>query len=85
MKLRNALLPLAERIAAVTPDSHRALPAEDLCRRLREEYGYTTAVPYGSLAEGLEALRCDAGEEDVICICGSLYMIGEARALFDRV
>lgn len=81
----DALLPLAERIAAVTPDSHRALPAEDLCRRLREEYGYTTAVPYGSLAEGLEALRCDAGEEDVICICGSLYMIGEARALFNRV
>lgn len=78
----NALLPLAERIAAVTPDSHRALPAEELCSRLREEYGYTAAAPYATLAEGLAALRQDAGPEDVICICGSLYMIGEARGLF---
>ena len=80
----DALLPLADRIAAVTPDSHRALPAEDLCRRLREEYGFGAAAPYPSLADGLTALRADAGEEDVICICGSLYMIGEARSLFGR-
>lgn len=78
----DALLPLAERIAAVTPDSRRALPAEELCRRLREEYHYAAAAPYGTLAEGLEDLRRDAGEADVICICGSLYMIGEARGLF---
>ena len=80
----NALLPLAERIAAVTPDSHRALPAEDLCRRLREEYGYSAAAPYANLADGLTALRADAGPEDVICICGSLYMVGEARGLFGK-
>lgn len=77
----NAILPLAEKIAAVTPDSHRALPAADLCRRLEDEYGFTAATPYDCPADALEALRSQAGPEDVICVCGSLYMIGEVRAL----
>ena len=77
----NAILPLAKKIAAVTPDSHRALSAADLCRRLEEEYGSTAATPYDHPADALAALRQEAGSEDVICVCGSLYMIGEVRAL----
>ena len=65
----------------MTPDSHRALSAADLCRRLEEEYGFTAATPYDHPADALAALRQEAGSEDVICVCGSLYMIGEVRAL----
>jgi len=78
----DALLPLAERIAVITPDSHRALPAESLCAWLEEAYGFTQAVPYATPAEALAALRRQAGPEDVICVCGSLYMVGEMRELF---
>lgn len=78
----DALLPLADQIAAVTPDSHRALPAKTLCQKLQTEYGFSAAIPYDHPAEALAALRQTAGPEDVICICGSLYMIGEVRALF---
>ena len=75
----DALLPLAERIYAVTPDSPRALTADKLCERLADEYHFTAAQPYGSVADALKAVLAEAGEKDVICVCGSLYMIGEAR------
>ena len=78
----DAILPLAARIAAVTPDSHRALPAPELCQRLRDEYGYAAAVPYATMTDALRELQRSAEGEDVICICGSLYMVGEARELF---
>ena len=78
----DAILPLAARIAAVTPDSHRALPAPELCQRLRDEYGDAAAVPYATMTDALRELQRSAEGEDVICICGSLYMVGEARELF---
>ena len=51
----DAILPLAARIAAVTPDSHRALPAPELCQRLRDEYGYAAAVPYATMTDALRS------------------------------
>lgn len=75
------LLPLAERVLAVTPDSPRALPAPELCQRLREVYGYEGAAPCATLAEGVDALLRDAGPEDLLCVCGSLYLVGDARRL----
>ena len=77
----DALLPLAEKIAAVTPDSPRALKAPVLCEKLKESYGYTAAVPYETLEDALKAVLDGAGQEDLICICGSLYMVGDARNL----
>lgn len=78
----DALLPLAEKVHAVTPDSPRALKAPRLCEKLAEEYGFTNAVPYETLDDALCALRQGAKTEDLICICGSLYMVGDVRNAF---
>jgi dihydrofolate synthase/folylpolyglutamate synthase len=78
----DALLPLAEKVYAVTPDSPRALKAPQLCEKLAEEYGFTNAVPYETLDDALCALRQGAKTEDLICICGSLYMVGDVRNAF---
>lgn len=77
----DALIPLAKEVAAVTPDSPRALPAKDLCGRLRQEYGFSDAVPYEQVSDALEHVQKAAGPEDVICACGSLYFIGKVREL----
>ena len=79
----DAVLPLAERIAAVTPDSPRALKAPRLCEKLQEEYGYTNATPYEKLEDALNALLTTTDPEGVICICGSLYMVGDVRVLMN--
>lgn len=76
----DALLPLAEKVLAVTPDSPRALKAPRLCEKLEEEYGFVNAVSYDALDDALNALRQEAGAEDLICICGSLYMVGDVRS-----
>ena len=75
------MLPFAEKVAAVTPDSPRALKADRLCEKLQEEYEYTKAVPYEQLGEAWHALRDHAEADDLICICGSLYMVGDIKAL----
>jgi len=71
------LLPLADEFFCVTPDSPRALPAEDLAACVRRLGGAARACP--SLGAALAAVFHGTGPEDVICMCGSLYMIGEIR------
>lgn len=74
-------IPLAGRFVAVTPPVHRALGAEELAAVLRE--AGTVPVSVCPLME--DALRLvleSAGADDVICIFGSLYQIGDVRAFF---
>lgn len=40
------------------------------------------AVPYATMTDPWRELQRSTEGEDVICICGSLYMVGEARELF---
>lgn len=76
------IAPLAQRIILTRPASERAVPLSDLRAR---------GLPYtaGSIVredpkEALhEALRL-AGEKDLVCITGSLYLVGEVRRVFQR-
>ena len=73
------LLPLAQSFVTLTPDSPRALSAEDLAAFLKEKGAKVT--PCESVEEGLHTILAQSGPEDVICACGSLYMVGELRHL----
>ncbi|NBI11532.1 bifunctional folylpolyglutamate synthase/dihydrofolate synthase [Colidextribacter sp. OB.20] len=73
------LLPLAREFFTLTPDSPRALPAGALAGCL-EGQG-VKAAPCGGLREGLDRALESAGPDGAVCVCGSLYMIGEARHL----
>lgn len=75
------LLPLAREFYTVTPDSPRAMPAAELAAWL-ERRG-VRAVPCGSIREGLELALVFLPPEDVVCVTGSLYMIGEVRRLLE--
>ena len=55
------------------------MPAGELAAWL-ERQG-VKAFPCGSVREGLKRSLEASGPEDVVCACGSLYMIGEARHL----
>jgi dihydrofolate synthase/folylpolyglutamate synthase len=73
------IIPLAKEFVAITPDSPRAMPAEELAQYLRSQG--VPAQPCQTTAQGLEQVLAKAGMEDVVCVCGSLYMIGEVRHL----
>lgn len=72
------LLPHADRVVAVTPSIPRGLPSGELaalCGKLGIQ-----AEDGGSLADGLEMACAEARPGDLILVCGSLFIVGEARA-----
>lgn len=73
------MLPLAKQFFTITPDSDRAMPAPELTEYLRGRGA--EAASCETTREGVERALAAAGPEDVVCACGSLYMIGEVRHL----
>ena len=73
----DVLAPEADAFVCVTPDSPRALPAEELAEELRR-FGKPAAA-CGSIREGVSEALAQAGDEAMVCAVGSLYMAGEIR------
>lgn len=73
------ILPLAKEFFTITPDSDRAMSASDLAAYLKGRGAQAT--PCQSTREGVDRALAAAGPQDVVCACGSLYMIGEVRHL----
>ena len=73
------ILPLAKEFYTITPDNERAMPAADLAAYL--EGRGAKASPCADTREGVDRALAAVGPEDVVCACGSLYMIGEVRHL----
>jgi len=70
--------PLAERYITVTPSNTRALNAHDLADIIEEEYrGSVTAC--GNPASGIRLAMEHITGDHVVCVFGSLYMLGEIR------
>ena len=73
----------ADCFVCVTPDSYRALPAEELAKYL-EKFGKPVSY-YDTIKDGVEAARKLAAETTgVACAVGSLYMTGDIRACFGK-
>ena len=74
-EVAGTLFPLAHRVILTAPDNQRALRPESLSEHFPE------SVVAGNLSEALAIARQDARPEDAIFITGSLFLVGEARAL----
>jgi dihydrofolate synthase / folylpolyglutamate synthase len=69
------LLPLASAVEVTTPRGPRGLPAPELARLVR-------GVPVRSHADlraALSAARTAAAANEIVCVTGSLALVGEAR------
>ena len=73
------LLPYAKQVVCTAPDSPRALPLEELSACVQRLGGTAQACP--TVREAVETVLALAGPEDVVCMCGSLYLIGELKEL----
>ncbi|MGI5899845.1 MAG: bifunctional folylpolyglutamate synthase/dihydrofolate synthase [Christensenellales bacterium] len=70
---------VADFVLAVEPDSHKALPAQELADLMQEKG--VDSRRCDDLAQALDYARVFAGDEGYIIIAGSLYLAGEARTL----
>jgi dihydrofolate synthase/folylpolyglutamate synthase len=74
------LAPLGAAFHVCAPPSPRAVPAAEVAGELRRASG-VEAVAHPSVEGAIEAARARAGSHGTVLICGSLYLIGEARRL----
>jgi dihydrofolate synthase/folylpolyglutamate synthase len=65
-------------VEVIATEAHipRAIPVAELARRLRPRCPQTTAAP--DVPAALDLARTHAGPEDLICITGSIFIVGEA-------
>ncbi len=70
---------IADRVLAVTPAISRALSSAELAERFGAAGAKT--LDAGTVAAGLDIALREAGPEDLILVCGSLFTVGEARAI----
>jgi len=76
----HTLAPLAEHIILSRPHVERAAPESSLRKALGRNGRRAEIV--GDLDEAIKKGLSMTGEEDLLCITGSLYMVGEAKAFF---
>ena len=87
--VEGSVLPLNQHVEqwiAVSADSHRAIPALELARRIANTCDRPCLVA-DSLAQAMESARRDASEDDRILVTGSFYLVGpvlEQLELYSR-
>jgi len=77
----DVLAPAADSFICITPESPRALPAEDLAKLLKKYRKPVTVCP--DIREAVGMAIDTAGKTGVICAVGSLYSVGAIRSCFD--
>jgi len=77
-KIISALAPLTTTCYCVSPAVDRAMEDVDLATIL-SEFGIP-ATACGSVANGITCAQREAGNDDLILVCGSLFTVGEAKA-----
>ncbi|MCF8035374.1 MAG: bifunctional folylpolyglutamate synthase/dihydrofolate synthase [Desulfobacteraceae bacterium] len=82
MAMLKSLLPLCDRLIFTRPVIERSLPAETLLQAAREFTGPAGIIE--DVATAVFTAMDVTSPEDVVCIAGSLYVVGEARAALEK-
>lgn len=73
---------LADMLILARPKEERAAPVGDLLSVTGSSRGHVEVVE--DAQEALARARSLAGEDDLICVTGSLYLVGEIKRTLDR-
>nr|WP_325186015.1 folylpolyglutamate synthase/dihydrofolate synthase family protein [uncultured Oscillibacter sp.] len=79
----DAIVPLAERVFTLRPESLRAMEAEALAELLAERG--VPARPCAAAGEGVRLALDAAGQCGVVCALGSLYLSGDIRRAVEEI
>jgi dihydrofolate synthase/folylpolyglutamate synthase len=70
------LVPVFDTVIATQANNPRSVPPETLVKEFSRQG--IQARPFHNIAEALLEAKVIAGEEDLICVTGSLFVVGEA-------
>ncbi len=82
-RMLQKIAPLADRIFLPLLKTKRALDPQVLATFMKS-IGYPARTSENVTASIRQALQC-AGKNDLICVCGSLYLAGEVKQIFPEV
>jgi len=71
------LFPLADTVILTRPDSDRALPLDILLPTARAFHKNVEVIE--NPGDAMQQALSQAGEKDLVCIAGSLYLVGEIK------
>ncbi|OQX03134.1 MAG: FolC bifunctional protein [Desulfobacteraceae bacterium IS3] len=75
------LLPVCKKVIITQPDIDRAMPPKKLYDIAKAKVKHVTVEP--KVADAVQKAMAEAKPDEVICIAGSLYVVGEAKAFFE--
>ncbi len=78
-----ALLPITSRLILMQTDSPRASKIEDLTRLANEAHFAGPIESYLTAREAITRAQALIGSDDLICVTGSLSMVGDVRTILD--
>jgi dihydrofolate synthase / folylpolyglutamate synthase len=73
------LFPKAEKLILTAPDNPRSMKAKDLLEFLPENFLRENVFVSETVADALETTAQISDESNLICVTGSLYLIGEVK------
>ncbi len=74
------LAPLVDVAVITRPDSPRAAEPAQVAAHFRSQGGRCEMREEPRISAAVDQALALAGPEDLVCVCGSLYLVGEARA-----
>ncbi len=81
-RMLKTLVPLAERVILTRPRIDRSLAPESLLAVARSLTPRVDIIE--DVGDAVAAAERDASPEDIVCVAGSLYVVGEAKAKIER-
>ncbi len=78
------LFPLADKLILTVPDNPRALETAELLKFVPPNVDKKEVMTTKTAAEALEIAENISGATNLICVTGSLYLVGEARKVLNN-
>ncbi len=76
------ILPICARVVITEAKSERSIPSEKLATAAKKYISDTTVIK--DISEAIQFAEKASFNDDVICISGSLYVVGEAKSFFQE-
>lgn len=83
-QMLHTLAPLFKRIIATGSQHPRALNPEEIVSALTKQHTIAQVMTKTNIKDAISYAKSLAADEDLICITGSLFLVGEALALLKK-
>lgn len=83
-EIARLLFPKAQLIIFTKPDNPRSMETADLMKFLPADFAVETVRQTETVAEALQLAAEISPEENLICVTGSLYLVGEAQKVLNN-